>query len=371
MLRGLSIICICLYGLMALFLWVTKRGNARANKWLAIFLSLWVIEFIDGLLMLSGFYIEHPGAAFLTESFPFLYGPLLWGYTISVTHGKWEFRKVHLLHLLPFFVVSGLLFFSYHLRPVADKREILLQISNMNQSPVVYVVFILVYLHFSVYMILSLKEVKRVSKRLKTMYSQVDLGWLSGLLKLLFITIAFSALNMVAMQWGTLQHFEVITALLLLFMAVAVGWLLFRAFESPLVFVPVMVAYPDKSAVEKDEGMELIQLIDEVLKERSLYLQPDLSLEDLAKAVDENPRKISFVINRYLGKNFFELVNEHRIEAAMKIFREGMDPRRTVLETLYEVGFQSKSSFNTQFKKYTGETPSAYISRHQDKKYSS
>jgi AraC-like DNA-binding protein len=53
-------------------------------------------------------------------------------------------------------------------------------------------------------------------------------------------------------------------------------------------------------------------------------------------------------------------VNEYRIQKAMNILKDKSKNDLTVLEILYEVGFNSKSSFNTSFKKYTNLTPTAY-----------
>lgn len=53
-------------------------------------------------------------------------------------------------------------------------------------------------------------------------------------------------------------------------------------------------------------------------------------------------------------------MNEYRIEKAMEILKDPSQKELTVLEILYQVGFNSKSSFNTSFKKYTGKTPTDF-----------
>ncbi|WP_408641487.1 helix-turn-helix domain-containing protein [Spirosoma telluris] len=61
-----------------------------------------------------------------------------------------------------------------------------------------------------------------------------------------------------------------------------------------------------------------------------------------------------------MGQHFFDYINRHRIEEAKRLFRQSTDAKLTVLEVLYQVGFNSKSSFNTLFRKYTGQTPTDY-----------
>jgi len=66
------------------------------------------------------------------------------------------------------------------------------------------------------------------------------------------------------------------------------------------------------------------------------------------------------LINHHMDQHFFDFVNEYRIQKAMNILKDKSKKELTILEILYEVGFNSKSSFNTSFKKYTRLTPTEY-----------
>jgi AraC-like DNA-binding protein len=61
-----------------------------------------------------------------------------------------------------------------------------------------------------------------------------------------------------------------------------------------------------------------------------------------------------------MGQNFYDFINRHRIDEASRLLTNPADEKITILEVLYEVGFNSKSSFNTLFKKYTGLTPTEF-----------
>ena len=71
------------------------------------------------------------------------------------------------------------------------------------------------------------------------------------------------------------------------------------------------------------------------------------------------PHHVSQVNYEKLNKSFFELLGSYRIEEAKKLLSE-KSTHKNVMEILYEVGFNSKSSFNTAFKKYTLKTPSEF-----------
>lgn len=88
-----------------------------------------------------------------------------------------------------------------------------------------------------------------------------------------------------------------------------------------------------------------------------------LSLRSLSAAIKENAHYVSQVINQDLNSNFYELLNRSRIEEAKKLLRDA--PAQTVLEIALAVGFNSKSTFNTAFRRNTGLTPREFRQRHE------
>ncbi len=94
------------------------------------------------------------------------------------------------------------------------------------------------------------------------------------------------------------------------------------------------------------------------MNEQKLFLKPDFSLPLLADQLRVTVHQLSQVINDGLGKSFFEMTAEYRIEEAKRLLKE--KPNIKVEEIAEEVGYNSKSSFNTAFKKLTGKTPSEW-----------
>ncbi|MCE0733750.1 AraC family transcriptional regulator [Halomonas sp. G15] len=93
------------------------------------------------------------------------------------------------------------------------------------------------------------------------------------------------------------------------------------------------------------------------------YLDANLSVDQLARQLGVPSRELSRAINEGLGKNFFELVSDYRIAEARRQL-EAAEAGTTILQVMYDSGFNSKSVFNTAFKKATGMTPSAYQAQH-------
>ena len=89
-----------------------------------------------------------------------------------------------------------------------------------------------------------------------------------------------------------------------------------------------------------------------------LYLDENISLPVLADKLMLSTHQLSEFINKNQGKKFNDFINEYRIEKAKKILKE--KPEYTILAIGFEVGFKSKSAFNTAFYKHTGTTPSEF-----------
>jgi len=93
------------------------------------------------------------------------------------------------------------------------------------------------------------------------------------------------------------------------------------------------------------------------------YLDPDLSLRELARQIEIHPNHLSWMLNQILGMNFNVFINKYRIETFKSIARAQENKKLTIEGMAYESGFNSKTVFNTYFKKETGLTPSQYLNQ--------
>jgi len=105
---------------------------------------------------------------------------------------------------------------------------------------------------------------------------------------------------------------------------------------------------------------ELKKSILKIMEKEKCYLNPDFKLLDLAGKMGVKEYILSYVLNHCFKKNFFEFINNYRIEEAKKRLRNSKNEYSKILTIAMEVGYNSKSSFNTAFKKMTGKTPSEY-----------
>ncbi|WP_422081522.1 helix-turn-helix domain-containing protein [Ulvibacterium sp.] len=358
----LTIISVTLFTLLGLFLLVTKKGNGKANGLLGLFFLLWALDFLDGVLLLKGFYLNYPHFALWAEPFILLYGPLLYFYTLQLTSPKKTLNSLQLFHLIPFFVGILAMVLVYHVHPVDKKLEILNSIVGMEQDFRSLAGFALVYIHLFYYIHISKKEIKSVTKDVEWYYSQRYLVWLDKLLNALIVVLLISIVNGIFQYSSLKTYFEISLIIVLILVCLFIVRLILNALDEPFI-VPKSEGVKRNSGIllDSNESEEIFTKIQEALKEKRLFMESDLTLGHLSEAIGSTSRKVSQVINDRMGHSFFDLINTHRIAEAKRIFRERKDPKLTVLEVMYEVGFNSKSSFNTQFKKKTGLTPSEFL----------
>ena len=162
------------------------------------------------------------------------------------------------------------------------------------------------------------------------------------------------------LQWLALSHI----------MGVTINYLSF-AFVTALVFYSLLKSqvvapvYEEPAAEEASGPSELdmaeAQRLQRLLREKGLYLNPELTVEELARTAHLSERQVSSLINQCLNKNFFELVNDARLEKAKELLASEDWPIQRVLE---ESGFNSKATFNRIFKRYVDITPTEYRKRH-------
>jgi AraC-like DNA-binding protein len=140
--------------------------------------------------------------------------------------------------------------------------------------------------------------------------------------------------------------------------------IIYKALANPEVFSRNdQLPQQKKKSLSKSSNDKYLHKLLSFLDREKPYLDPSLTLYDLAEKVSIPPRSLSEVIKSSLAQNFYDFINTYRIKESERLLSDPSSHHKTVLEILYEVGFNSKSSFNQSFKKVTGRTPSQYRSK--------
>jgi len=116
-----------------------------------------------------------------------------------------------------------------------------------------------------------------------------------------------------------------------------------------------------KALLSKKEADHLTTRLINHVSERKPFLNPDLSLRTLAEQIEMHPNQLSWLLNESIGKNFNEFINHYRVEVFKSLARDPKKAHLTLIGMAFECGFNSKTVFNTYFKKETGLTPKQYL----------
>ena len=117
------------------------------------------------------------------------------------------------------------------------------------------------------------------------------------------------------------------------------------------------------TSIPENRAFDLLKRMDELLGEKELYQQQDLTIANVAEQLKEHPRSISVALNTYYKRNFNSYINQYRIRKAEALLKAGYTKSKSIEGLSQEVGFRSKASFYRAFKENTDITPVDYIKK--------
>ncbi len=360
-----TLIGIGLFGLLGILLIFTKSKRTLASVLLGLFFILWALNFLDGHLLLNGFYLEYPALALWEDPLVLLYGPLIYFYVNTLLRQTPPWKTRDFWHFLPCLFLYLVVIAVYHIQSSDLKLQILSDVLDMRQPKEVFFVTSLVMLHIMGYFYWSVRLSKKHSQQLKELYADTNVNWLLRSLKFLMILVGTSFLVSILQFYGTPLLFQLGLLLLNFLVLVFIANTVFKAFDEPELFAYRLWPERSQAAVDLELRKTLIQDLDHAMDTEQKYLDPELTLISLSNYLGQPPRLVSQAINQHYQQNFFEYINGYRIGAAQNLLSQGAGQKLTILEVLYQVGFNSKSSFNTQFKRITGFTPTQFKKLHQ------
>jgi len=366
----ISLINVFVSGLLIAFLLTAKSKSKTSNTLLVLFL---LVNAQDASGMLASYFVypKFPGWGMIINSTVFFKMPLLFLYIQSIVYSDFKLKKIHLLHLIPW-ILNLLILMPRYFAVDFDAKWAFLNAIDYHNTIEIRTSYILVHIQILVYLIMSFILIKKYKTLLLENYSNANLfnhKWLFQLI-LLFAIEAFIASLKNAFMFLHLENAYKYTLMVTGLLALGfICWIVLKALHSPELFRGVNsnlqlvknIAHEEHHISELDspQSPEITALKKYMIEEKP-YLNASLTIYDLSKEINMNVRDLSLLINHDLNQHFFDFVNEYRIEKAMEILRNSKQKQLTILEILYDVGFNSKSSFNTAFKKYIKLTPTQY-----------
>ncbi|WEK18233.1 MAG: helix-turn-helix domain-containing protein [Candidatus Pedobacter colombiensis] len=375
----LSIFCCLHLWLLCLFL-AFKKNRSQADQILAIFLVGFSTLHVQHLVLQKGYLQYIPFLDPIMGIVLSALGPLFYFYVRAMS-GEQDLlkkSKPHWLLLIPSVLNLGFLLVTKR----ADQLHNFYYQDEKGGTHYTLINLLLllgltVYLLF--YLIRSIQVLNHHTESIKAAYSntrRLQLGWLKDLIILLMvfsciiapitILIADTKISQLAVAYfSTFIYFIIV----------------YKSLNYSIVFSRIDLSEPltvlvtnatasvaeryQKSTLSNAQVEEYGHSVEIFLISSKLLYDEDLSLKQMAAALQISAHVLSEVINRYYNKSFFDLVNSYRIEEAKKQLKDIERLNITIEGIGYNCGFGSKTTFYRAFKKHTGHTPTTYTAQMQ------
>ena len=325
-----------------------------------------------------------PAIIVLGFPLPLAHGPFLYLYTCLQTSAV-PFLKKYWLHFLPL-LLSYLLFLPFFLLPFQQKADVF-RLKGQGFETQVLVNTYAIYASGIVYITLSLIRLLRYRKNLVNQFSNTDKINFNWLLYLIIWMVAIWIVILFVQEDKLIFGAAALFVLWLGYFGIKQVQLFHQSAPPPplapsvgttdikserwqkessgpnnllTLREPNNAKYQKSTLSEKDASL-IHERLKVLLAEQKPFTNPDLTLNELAKSLEIHPNHLSQVINSKENKSFYDLVNEKRIEEFIRLMAQPGQQQYTIMSVAYDCGFNSKASFNRNFKKYTGHTPTDYL----------
>lgn len=363
--------------LLTLLVYYHPKSDRSVNKFLALYiLSFSIVMTGPVLLKVAGWRYSY-----WIAPTPILIGPMLYLYTRSFKEII-TWRKA-LPHFILFFVyfISAYVWVSGMTRQYPQANDFP---AEAFRSPFAFMFFFVRYVQMLTYYFLSRRELQFYQKSINQLFSNttlINLRWVKWLINGYIAIIIMSFVIYIGMVKYSANFYH----LFLLNICLASIYIYIAAYkgitqltvwqkQSPtgkqdleisLHVTEEMEKHPQKEQTVKSgwqyEKMdEIITKIIFTMEREKIYQEPELTLQHLSAKIEYPSHQVSIAINEGMHKNFYDLVNGYRVEESKALLVDPKSRNFTILSVGFEAGFNSKTTFNTVFKKFTGMTPTQY-----------
>jgi AraC-like DNA-binding protein len=345
---------ITIYGFVqsaiALYLLQFRSSSSRHYDFLKILIAL-ILVHLGVKLFLLGFLENQQLFSQLHSFTSFSYGPLVWFQYRHFLHKSLD-KVTYLLHLIPFVLAA----FVYFLALVFQLPEQFPDLFNnlfINFGRGVVISFI-IYSSFILWDLRSqalTAELRLIRQITVLLLSTALVGFLLSTLQAQKI-INFDSRHIAYLFLGAIPF-------------VCLSFFYLQPVQSLSISTESQInPLREKEVSYAKSGMSLGDIeagwieLEYLMQHQKPYLNPDLALETLAQKLQLSRQHLSQILTTKAQKNFYTYVNEYRVSEVLRLMK--LKPQERILALALEAGFQSKSTFNTYFKKVTNLNPSDY-----------
>ena len=340
--------------LLAVFLLAVPAERKVSNRFLALFLILTSIELSAWIWVTPDNFSGRLNA--FRSSLGMLQMPIFAGFFAASCFTDFRLKRWHAVHLLPFIFALLLTAPGNQLPFGGAANPSLFYVAE--EAIVLMIASHVIYYAYIFYVVRVLVDFRRRYREQYSNQTSDTLIWLTQLAGASLFAHTLVLIRNILGVWSSSQTYLVMQMTGLILALVITSWIALKCLLSPDIFRRVDRRLGHLSERVQTNISAQLDPLQNYMSDRKPFLDSELSLASLADQTAMTERELSELINHSLGVHFFDFINQHRIRYSKMRLKE--EPEESILTILLESGFNSKSSFNTAFKKHVGMTPSAY-----------
>jgi AraC-like DNA-binding protein len=340
------------------------RRKSTADLWLALLLLLLCSALVTPFIGFANVYDLNQWLTYFPFSVAYSYGVCVWFYTLNLTDSKRRFQPKDLLFFLPTFFYLAVRFYLF--AQTLDWKDRFDENYGRYWNAFVFVtelVWNVALLYFS---IRHYRKYRAWTDENFSDTEKIKFDWLGNFLyiftSVLILGAVFDFTNSFLFRLSYIQffYFELVLAFATYYLAIA-GYLRSETIELNFTEQQSEAIEAGRKALLTESELEKIKnKLLGLMENDKVFLEPNLTLTDLARKLGVNSTVLSYAINNGFGKNFNDFVNEFRIREVKEKLRDGEAENLTLLAVAFDCGFNSKATFNRAFKKFTGVSPKEF-----------
>lgn len=365
-----TFIGIALSLLLIISMLTNNKGNLIANMCLSlVFLILIFSVCNSGIFYYTNLVYRFPHVIMLPMLFLPLVGPLFFIYIKLLVDGKHFLNLKIILHFLPalIYLVYQIPFLSQHGdRKLVYINQFMTNTIDIKSKTETSIVLSLTIIQITIYFILSLRHISEFEAYLKSIYSyeKIDFMWIKRFIFAVLFTFLNVGVFLALMKFLNLSLKTAYRPLPLVVVSF-LCYLTYHAMRQSNVMIDSNlrnIIFEENSTIllNKSEIDCIVKKINKAMEVEKYFTEPSLSLPDLASKLGVLRNQLSFVINNQFGETFCDFINRHRVKEAKRQILESKNHSFNLLNIAMNVGFNSKTAFNVNFKKFTNISPSEY-----------
>ncbi len=358
--------------IVLIFILLFMKKNKKANINLALFILIIASTHFTHYLHI----MDYKTIAFYLTFFSVpgisVAGVFIYFYAIFITGLTDRFKPVHLLHFIVFFIILIIFLIStlhYNFKIAASGKlqtyfVFLLGVGLINSSCYIFYTLLII--------------IKKYNRKIENYYSdieQISFNWLFLLTTLLLVSLIYWCIGFWLSAFKIINIIEPLAFIINILLFIIIFFItIYYIINQPEIFKqnlvmnveidnPQIVSETNKYSkqnIDINKHNEYLDKLKLFMINNKPYLNEDLTIRDLSLETDIPIHHLSMVINNLLNKNFYTFINEYRVQEAINILSDPANKDANILSIAFRSGFNSKTTFNSAFRKIIGMTPTTY-----------